>query len=167
MDKIDQGYQSFPLDLDDSRPYSGPDNSSWVVLQSAGGCKLNLTLNTSTEERTPLAHWGHAKSVAFQDELQDLNIPPALSKQCQGDESIVLSSKWTANTNPILLPNLTIKGYICSSTHTMAILPVTASVSASRFEVNFDKDTFSKKQRTVHSLLNISQLHALYTDPKQ
>lgn len=95
-----------------------------------------------------------------------------LSDQCSGDETIIFSSRSVAHAlrltyNVPTTPGELMSGYVCSSRHTMANVIVSASISEARFDISFNKTEFEIRKRPVpETLLNLSRLHDIYTNPE-
>ena len=153
-------------------PTGGSVNETLFFLKSHSGCQYNLTLSdTQSGTKTALSWWGDIGNLTFSDLTVDdtYEVRPLYNDACHGDETIILSKlraesfpEGTIGTFP---SDTSMVGYVCYSNHTVATLPVTASVSETMFTVDFDKNEFRQNQQEMpKSLFSLSELHSLYTD---
>jgi hypothetical protein len=148
-----------------------------VRLDSSDGCQYNMT-SSADDAYDPgwFFSWADAAHIADQDnyrgELLDEEIPATSNDKCHGDEAIIVGNTWLdydpmKSNKTKFLSNMTTWGYMCSSTLSMATLPVIASVSDTSFDINFDEADFTRLQKPVpESLLKHSDLLPIFTNPE-
>lgn len=143
---------------------------AYIVLESPGGCQYNITSNAITPSQA-FASWADLNHISFQDWPEGSEtLTPNYSEKCDGEEMIFASTLWELynqdELNRTFNPNQTVSSYMCSSHHTMAIIPVTAVASGVSLSIEFNKDDFYNAQQDVsESVLNSTQLLSQYIDP--
>jgi hypothetical protein len=138
-----------------------------VRLETSEGCEYNISLDASSQfSDIGILSWTDINTFA------DNNTDRIYNNKCNGNEVIFLSSTWFEDADPRLLSmprflsNLTVNSYICHSNHTMATIPVAASMSGGVVNVAFDVEEFRKSQVPVpEKLINHSEYQQFYTNP--
>lgn len=156
-----------------------------IRLENDAGCKYNMTFNASAKYEMnswEIGSWSDLDTLVIENDYArttsdiDNRAQPwktIHNDKCLGDEVMVMSSQWIShdwivfsNVTANFLPNLTVSGYLCESSHTMATIPVRVSTSASDFHIDFDTGAFQKAQQEVPpSVLETSKFTKAYTDP--
>jgi hypothetical protein len=139
-----------------------------VLLESDDGCQYNLTYNATTEQKREktLVSWSDINHIA-EDITHDADARIILNDKCTYDEMIVMSSPWFEKREPArFVSNLTLVAYACSSTHTMAVLPVSAFSTPNGLSITFNEETFQQMAENITStVIDLTKLHDIYTDP--
>ncbi|KAJ4989425.1 hypothetical protein SVAN01_05150 [Stagonosporopsis vannaccii] len=146
--------------------------SASVIMESDDGCQYNITRNVasdpvlSAERNTQIGSWNRIPYVNDRH-LPDEGVRINPISSCGQDEAIIMSTAWYGNDEPReFLDDFNITTYTCHNNHTMALIPVRASSAATGLSVDFDTDVFNQLRQPVPtSIMNISRLQDLYTDP--
>ena len=148
-----------------------------VRLDSSDGCQYNIA-SSYGDAHDPgwFTSWSDAAHFVYQDTFRAKSLGEDIlstsNDKCQGDEAIVLGTTWLNGSDTMdetrnFLSNMTTWGYLCSSSLSMATIPVIASVSDTSFNIDFDKADFEKAQKPVpESLLKHTDLLPIFTNPK-
>ncbi|KAL5393093.1 hypothetical protein PMIN06_001716 [Paraphaeosphaeria minitans] len=156
-----------------------------IRLENDAGCKYNMSFNASDKydfNSWEGGSWSDLNTFVFENDyavtssdIDNRPLPwkPTYNDKCHGDEIMVMSSQWIrtdweplSNVTAKFPSNLTVSGYLCESSHTMANIKVRVSTSASDFHVEFDIGAFQGAQKEVPpSVLDTSKFTKAYTDP--
>ena len=105
-------------------------------------------------------YWGDIDDFS----QRDYNVVRAqrYHNQCHSDEGILVSTPQPLASTP--QTDMKMKSYICFTTYSMATLPVTVTLSNTKFAVHFEQTDFYKNRYEIPpTLFNLSQFQDLYT----
>jgi hypothetical protein len=151
-----------------------------LLLESANGCKFNLTVNTtwnadpggSLTTDTITQNWISWSDILHPmfGEVQNPDAVIRFNDDCSENELILLSSLWPFGQNYSnmnrQLSNLTIVAYACQSYHTMANIPVQATAISNGLSVAFDRNLFDQTRMAMEpTKIDLRELHNIYTGP--